>query len=165
MGRIKVRFQRLADAKRFFEILSNPRFTHMPGIPKTLEEEIVYLRENARRRRERREFNYAIVLDGKVIGAIGLAINPRAPFVGEIGYFIDEPHWGHGFATEAVRLVERIGFVTLELHRVEILMSPQNTASIRVAVKCGYEQEGFLRERIYIDGRYEDACLYAKIGP
>jgi ribosomal-protein-alanine N-acetyltransferase len=164
MRRVRVRFQRLTDAERFFEILSNPRFVHLPGIPKTLEEERAFLRENAKKRREKREFNYAIVLDGTVIGAIGLAINRRSPHVGEIGYFVDEGHWGHGFAADAVRLVERIGFETLKLHRIEILMSPHNTASIRVAEKCGYEQEGYLRERICIDGkRYEDAYLYAKI--
>lgn len=163
MGRIKVRFQRVADAERFFEILSNLHFTHFPGIPETIEEEIAFLRGNARKRREKREFNYAIVFDGSVIGAIGLAVNQRAPHVGEIGYFIDAAHWGQGFATEAVRIMERIGFDTLQLHRIEILMSPGNTASIHVAEKCGYEREGYLRDRIYIDGRYEDACLYAKV--
>lgn len=166
MGRIRVRFQRLTDAERFFKILSAPRFAHLPGIPKTLEEEIAFLRENARKRRKKREFNYAIVLDGTVVGAIGLAINQRSPHIGEIGYFVDEEHWGRGFATDAVRLAERVGFDTLKLHRIEILMSPQNTASIRVAQKCGYEQEGYLRERICIDEkRYEDAYLYAKIEP
>jgi ribosomal-protein-alanine N-acetyltransferase len=163
MGRVRLRFQRLTDAERFFEILSSPRFEHFPGVPKTLEEEIAFLRQNAKKRREKREYNYAILLDGVVIGAIGLAVNRRAPHVGEIGYFIGEKHWGRGFAAEAVRLVEKIGFGTLELHRIEILMSPQNTASIRVAEKCGYYREGCLRDRIRIDERYEDTFLYAKI--
>lgn len=163
MGRIRVRFQRLTDAERFFEILSNPRFEHFPGVPETLEEEIAFLRQNAKKRRGKREFNYAILLDGSVIGAIGLVVNQRAPHVGEIGYFVDEEHWGRGFTAEAVRLVEGIGFGTLKLHRIEILMSPHNTASIRVAEKCGYEREGYLRDRIRIGKRYEDTYLYAKI--
>ena len=49
---IKLRPQRVTDAKRFFEILSNPKFIYFYSIPKTLQDEIDYLKGNAKRRKE-----------------------------------------------------------------------------------------------------------------
>jgi ribosomal-protein-alanine N-acetyltransferase len=77
---------------------------------------------------------------------------------------VDEAYWGKGVATEAVKLMEKIGFEEKGLKRIEILMRPENAASERVAIKCGYIKECISRKVIMDrDGSMRDACVYAKV--
>jgi ribosomal-protein-alanine N-acetyltransferase len=162
---IHIRYQRVSDARRFLEILSNHNFTYFPAKPKSIEEETAFLRQNRDKRKEGSEYNYAVVAGGKVVGAVGVKVNRHYPFIGEIGYFIDEPCWGRGIAHRAVRLLEQVCFKEFGLTRLEILMARRNKASRRVAEKSGYVKEGLLKNRIVISGKHLDALLYAKTRP
>lgn len=51
----------------------------------------------------------------------------------EIGWVIREPHWGHGFATEAASAV----LASARGEPIFAAIRPGNTASIRVAEKIG----------------------------
>ena len=51
----------------------------------------------------------------------------------EIGWVIRKPHWGHGFATEAVAAV----LATATDRRIVAAIRPGNLASMRVAEKVG----------------------------
>jgi ribosomal-protein-serine acetyltransferase len=63
-----------------------------------------------------------------------------------IGYFADKEHEGQGFVTEAVRAALRFIFDPLRTHRVRLETNETNTRSRRVAERCGFVQEGQLRE-------------------
>jgi RimJ/RimL family protein N-acetyltransferase len=67
--------------------------------------------------------------------------------------------WGRGIATDAVRVRSRFAFEQLGLHRVE--GHTINPAMRRVYEKCGYQQEGVARQKVWRDGRWHDAFLYA----
>jgi ribosomal-protein-alanine N-acetyltransferase len=164
MAKINLRYQQIGDAKRFYEILNNPNFIYFTVKPKSIEDEEKWLRGNPRRRKNNTEWNYTILYDSQIVGTVGIKINPHRKFIGEIGYFLDENFWGKGIATEAVLLAEKIGFGKLELTRIEILMQPQNKASERVAIKCGYLKEGLLKRALQgTDGEKKDALIYAKV--
>ncbi len=164
IAKITIRPQSVRDAKRFFDILSNPNFIYFTGKPKSVEDEIAFLKTNPRLRKKNIEWNYSILVDGYVVGAVGIKINQQRPFIGEIGYFLDEAYWNRGIATEAVKLAEKEGFGKLGLSRIEIVMQPENVASEKVAIKAGYHREGLMRRSIRgVDGKTKDACLYAKI--
>jgi len=47
--KIEIRPQKVSDAKRFFSILSNHNFDYYPVNVKTPDEEINFLRQNAKR--------------------------------------------------------------------------------------------------------------------
>lgn len=157
-----LRYQKFTDARRFCEILGSGNF-HFLTIKPTLKDEIFYLLQNSKKRKRNFEHNYTIVYDKKIVGAIGIKINPHTPYIGEIGYFVDENFWNKGIATAAVKLIEKTGFTKLNLERMEIVMIPENTGSVRVAEKCGYKKEGLLRNRIFNKDSYHDALLYAKV--
>ena len=53
---------------------------------------------------EKRTPNFAVVLDGSVVGDLWLDIN-RGIEVGAIGFSIARAHWGNGLATEAAASV------------------------------------------------------------
>ncbi len=161
MGRVTLRLQRVSDAKRFYNILTNDCFTYFAR-PKSLEAQKRYLRKNARWRRENHRHNFTILYDEKVVGGCGIKIDAHRRHIGEAGYFVDERYWGKGIATQALRLLEEIGFRTLGLVRLEIATNPKNTASIHVARKRGFKKEGLLRKKLHCRGRYEDALIFGK---
>lgn len=164
MPKISTRYQRTSDAKRFYEILSNPNFIYFAAKPKSIADERKWLKTNPDRRKNKIEWNYAVIYENKIVGAVGIKINGSRKYIGEIGYFLDENFWGNGIITEAVKLVEKEGFGKLKLTRIEILMQPENKASKKVAEKCGYKKEGLLKKALMgTDGKKKDALLYAKV--
>lgn len=98
--------------------------------------------------------------DGELRGAIGLRLN-RDHRRGELGYWVGQPFWGQGLATEAVRRVLQFAFEELALNRVQASHLPRNPASGRVMQKVGMTREGLHRERYLKDGRFEDVIEYA----
>jgi len=68
---------------------------------------------------------------------------------GEFGYWLAEKVTGNGFMREAVRILEKECFVSLNLNRIQITCNEQNEASIKVIKACGYIYEGTLREERY----------------
>lgn len=163
MPALTLRPQKISDARRFFEILKSPDFPFLQVSIESLEDEKLYLRENRRLWKKGLEYNYTILLDGKVVGACGLRLNRYRKGVGEIGYFVDPAFWGQGIASGAVKQLERIGFEELGLFRLVIRMDVRNLASERVAEKCGYLKEGTLRKAVFIGGSFCDCYLYAKM--
>src|SRR5680860_224834 len=110
MAKITIRYQEISDAKRFYEILSNPNFIYFTVKPKSIEDEEKWLKDNPKRRENNSEWNYTVLYDDQIIGTVGIKINPHRKYIGEIGYFLDENFWGKGITTEAVRLAEKEGF-------------------------------------------------------
>jgi len=79
----------------------------------------------------------------------------------EIGYFLIQSATGHGYATEAARAVIRMAFEAMHVERVELQCTADNTASARVAERCGFTFEGRLRERSHKkDGGRVDRLWY-----
>jgi len=54
-------------------------------------------------------------------------------------------NWGKGYGTEAMRLLLRYAFATLNLNRVNLDVFGYNQRAYRSYVKCGFKEEG--RER------------------
>jgi ribosomal-protein-serine acetyltransferase len=79
----------------------------------------------------------------------------------EIGYFAEAGHEGKGYVTEAVQATLGILFGKLNAHRVHLGCNENNLRSIRVAVRCGMQREGYLREnRRNPDGTYSGSFIY-----
>lgn len=58
-----------------------------------------------------------------------------------LAYLIRKDLWGNGYATEAARCVVDYAFNDLGIEKVEALIRPDNTASVRVAEKLGMQVE------------------------
>ncbi len=162
-NKVELRYTRVSDAKRILEIMSNPNFIYTNRKTCTLDDEKEKIRTFSAKRKSGEAFIYVILFNGKVVGGCDLNVNQRTRHIAAIGYFIDEAYWGKNIAARAVRKITRIGFNELGLKRLEILMVPENAASERVAVKCGFQKEGTLRKRVYINGKLCDAHLYARV--
>ena len=64
--------------------------------------------------------------------------------------------WGHGYGTEATRLMVDHAFGTLGLHRIALYVFEFNERAIRAYQRCGFVVEGRSRESIWRDGRWWD---------
>ena len=72
---------------------------------------------------------------GDAIGVIGIER-------GELGYWLAEPHWGRGYATEAAQATIGHGFSAAGRDSIKASYFTGNTASQRVLEKLGFEPVG-----------------------
>lgn len=70
---------------------------------------------------------------------------------------------GSGIAAEAVRLLLRIGFEELGMHRVYLTVLADNEAAIKLYERCGFIFEGELRDHLFLNGRYVSWKLYGML--
>lgn len=89
------------------------------------------------------QFVYAITLaeTGEFIGCITLHDHKYGPGF-EIGYWLGEPYWGKGYATEATTVLIDLAFRSLSLEQVYISAQSRNAGSRRVIEKCGFKHTG-----------------------
>jgi RimJ/RimL family protein N-acetyltransferase len=84
---------------------------------------------------------YALTLasNGTFIGCAGLNATDRGL---ELGYWIGEPHWRKGFATEAAHALVDLGFNATGVNVLHASCRVINPASRRVIHKCGFQYAG-----------------------
>ncbi|GAA4526669.1 GNAT family protein [Chelativorans composti] len=85
--------------------------------------------------------HYAIALsdNGAFIGCAGL--DDRSHGL-EIGYWIGEPYWGNGYATEVAQALVDLAFRVTSVERLFVSCRVTNNASRRVIHKCGFQYAG-----------------------
>jgi diamine N-acetyltransferase len=75
----------------------------------------------------------------------------------EFGIVIgDKSYWNQGYGTEAVRLLVRFGFHTLNLNRIFLRVYETNPRAIRAYEKAGFTSEGRERQAEFRNGKYID---------
>ena len=73
--------------------------------------------------------------------------------------------YGKGIGTEAAKLILAYGFETLGLHKVISKVLAYNQASVRMNENAGYKQEAYLKDELFLDGKYEDLILFGAVNP
>ena len=80
----------------------------------------------------------------------------------DISYYFSPDYWGMGLATEAVKEVTHFGIDELKLHRIQAMVMPDNTASLKVLKKVGFVEEGVLKK--YTFGKeFHDTVILAAV--
>lgn len=80
----------------------------------------------------------------------------------EVGYeLFDMKYAGKGYMTEALKLFCAYMFAVRPINRLQVNVMSGNTASIRVAEKCGFTYEGTMRRATFHNGIYHDLKLYS----
>ncbi|GAA0595105.1 GNAT family N-acetyltransferase [Virgibacillus siamensis] len=73
----------------------------------------------------------------------------------EIGYWVNRPYWGIGYATEIAVALKNFGLQELAKQKLIALVQPRNAASKNVAEKIGMQIE----KEIVLSG--QDVIVYA----
>ena len=80
----------------------------------------------------------------------------------EMGYHLNSDHYKRrGIMTEVLKVVIPYGFNNMGLNRIEACTSPNNLASINLLKKCGFAQEGYLRQHHFREGVLHDSLLFS----
>ncbi len=82
--------------------------------------------------------NWGILTDGQteIGGWAGLQYLPELGEI-EVGFLLNQPFWGKGYATEAAFASLHFGFEQLKMEHIIALVHPENIASRKVIEKCG----------------------------
>ncbi len=73
--------------------------------------------------------------------------------------------WGHGYGSEATRLMVDHAFGALGLHRVALLVFAFNERAIRAYQRVGFVVEGRARQAIWRDGQWWDEIHMSVLEP
>jgi RimJ/RimL family protein N-acetyltransferase len=98
--------------------------------------------------------------NGRLIGSGGLRGINWVERKAELGIMIGETDcWGQGYGTAAVLELLRIAFEKMNLNRIYLRVYEGNSRAIRVYEKCGFREEGILREDHYSSGAYHNTLV------
>jgi [ribosomal protein S5]-alanine N-acetyltransferase len=80
----------------------------------------------------------------------------------DVGIIIGEKDcWGKGYASEALTLVTKYAFDTLNLHKLTAGCYEMNQGSVKAFQKVGYYIEVIQKSQFYYQGAYVDAVVLA----
>lgn len=98
--------------------------------------------------------------DGRFVGEV--VFNQYDPDNGSANFRImlgPAEHFGHGYGTEATRLVIDYALGVVGLHRIGLHVYDLNPRARHVYEKCGFRAEGVLRDALRWDGEWIDATM------
>ena len=75
---------------------------------------------------------------------------------GSLGYYAAAAFCGRGYMTSGLSQVLDYAFSTLELHRLEANVQPNNDASLALVRRLGFRKEGFSPAFLRIGGEWRD---------
>jgi RimJ/RimL family protein N-acetyltransferase len=98
--------------------------------------------------------------EGRHIGTLALSeVQPEARKAC-LGIMIgDKDFWSRGFGTDAIVTLLRFGFDEMNLNRVWLEVNEDNARAIACYRKCGFLEEGRLRQDRYTHGHFRDSLI------
>lgn len=167
---VTVRGVKLRDAKALEKALGNNRSwlepweaTH-PIIPAKPDDTRTSIRRLLQLARAGSVVPMVLEVDHEIVGQLNVStITYGSLSSASLGYWIVPSHAGRGITPVAVALVTDYLFFDRALHRVEVCVRPENTASLRIVQKLGFRFEGFRRNFIHIDRKWRDHYCFALV--
>ncbi|MDD3335367.1 MAG: GNAT family protein [Eubacteriales bacterium] len=102
-------------------------------------------------------FVIASIEDGRYLGQLDMFRLDWRLRCGELGMVIaSADDRGRGVGTEALQLMQRFGFLTAGMERIELEVEMGNAAALRCYQKAGFMLEGVKRHAYYRDGQFTD---------
>lgn len=150
------RLQELANNKKVWLQLRD-RFPHPYSI-EDAEWFINYAQTNDQ------EMIKAIISNNELCGVIGaISLDDVYAGVGEVGYWLGEPHWSQGIGTKALQLFIDLCQSGRLYSRLEAGVYSNNLASMKLLEKCGFHKEGIRTARITKNEKVLDEHCYGLI--
>lgn len=163
-SRVRLRMFAQSDIPDLFAMFSDAQFMRYWSCPPyTTIEQARELFDRKYRGVCAGEFNeWAITLraNDRLIGHCTIFSINKGQRRAEVGYGIARPHWGNGYARDAMHLMLDYAFGSLDLHRLEADVDPRNSGSVNLLERLGFVREGLLRERWHVNGEISDSAIY-----
>ena len=103
---------------------------------------------------------------GRVVGNANFTQIFRAPaHYCTLGYGLDREYEGRGLMREALEAAIGYMFDVQNFHRIQANYVPRNERSGRLLRRLGFVVEGYARDYLLLDGRWEDHILTSRTNP
>jgi len=124
-----------------------------------------YIAESGADLYERRQLRLMVELrdTAETVGTIDIYDFDPHHLRAAVGILIDAAHRRCGIAAATLKLFENYAFGFLRLHRLEAYIPAANETSLRLFERCGYANEGVMRDRLATDNGFDDIVFMAKI--
>ena len=111
------------------------------------------------------QYVFAAEMDGELAGSCGVHLKEDVyRCSAEVGYWIAEPFWGKGIATEAVRqLLEQTTPQLPHISRIYAEVFEHNKASMRVLEKNGFYLECIRKKAVIKNNTVMDDYVWVKL--
>src|SRR3954469_16557824 len=168
-GRVGLRPLAMGDARAWNEVrrrnadwLRPWEATVPPGDTSTPRTFRALVRDLRRQAREGRALPFAVTVDDRFAGQLTVTniVGGSARWA-QRGYWVDRRFAGQNVNPTAVAMVVDHCLFELKLHRIEVAIRPENTASLRVVEKLGFTEIGYAPGYLHIDGAWRDHRLFA----
>ena len=169
--RIYIRPYNEEDATALQEAVAELREHIRPWLPfadehQTVDDSRVWINGQRAQWIVRKNMNCGVfdVKTDRYLGGIGLMVHSWEIRAFEIGYWLRKSAEGHGYMTEAVRLLTDFAIDKLDAQRVEIRCDERNAHSANVARRLGFVEEGRLRNDFQApDGTATNTLVFSRI--
>ncbi|MBR2674986.1 MAG: GNAT family N-acetyltransferase [Mogibacterium sp.] len=106
-----------------------------------------------------------ILVDGVAAGDISIEqMSGASRKDAELGYVLLDEFHGKGIMTEAVDMLCKEAFETLDIERITAYSFEPNIGSVRVLEKNGFQYEGAMRKAVLgMDGQFYDLKIYGML--
>ncbi|WP_105614200.1 GNAT family N-acetyltransferase [Vallitalea okinawensis] len=107
------------------------------------------------------KYSFAIeTLDGEYIGGCGVNEIDWKNSYTVVGIFIgNKDYHNSGYGTDAMNILIDFIFNEMNLNKIKLKVYSFNKRAIRCYEKCGFKQEGVLRQEIFRNGSYHDQIV------
>ena len=165
--RLKLRLLSKRDVHDIYELCSDPfasRYSdwHPHNNIWQSQRYIQHTLNNARQKKFL-TFGIELKIAKKLIGTCSFTEFNYNSTIAQIGYSLSKAYCGKGYATEAVNAFVDYGLNVLNLQRIEAKVLCENTASIKLLERVGFQKEGLLKRGAFCKTRCVDIYLYGII--
>ncbi len=166
--RVRLRAIERDDLPRFVTWLNDPEVRHglLVNIPLSLAQEEQWYNHILEKPMEEQPLVIEInTPEGwMAVGNIALDTIDWKERCAEVGIFIGEKSlWNRGYGREAMQLMLRHGFNSLNLNRIFLRVYATNPRAVKSYEKAGFVHEGQLRQAHFQDGHYIDVLIMSVI--
>jgi len=164
--RIALREYRISDLDSISQWVNDPEITN------TLSDVFLYPHS-----RNESETYLNVIMEGKSsTKSFVIAEKDSLEYIGQIDLFnLDwknrfavmaivigkKEYLGKGYGSEAIRVLQKFAFEELNLNRIELDVYDYNARAYKCYLKCGYKEEGRMRQKLFKNGRYRDVIRMA----
>ena len=161
MSDILIRASEPEDIADLTEVLNQPR-----AVWGTMQVPFTSVAERRRKFEARPDTHLVAVIEGKVIGTLGLARNEgRRGHSATLGMAVHDAYAGRGAGTALMAAIVDQADRWLNIQRLELVVWTDNVRAIALYERFGFTREGVFRSYAWRDGEHVDAISMARLRP
>ncbi|WP_205509876.1 GNAT family N-acetyltransferase [Longitalea arenae] len=151
--RLLIRRYTLADEENFFAINGDPEIMRYIREPRDRQECLIFLKRNIQFYEQNPLMGRWAMTEkgsGSFVGSFAIipveSADQKRHTEIQLGYALLKDHWGKGYATESTLAGRQYAFDVMKLPQIVAITEPENIASQKVLLRCGFKQQPNIRE-------------------